>query len=160
MKKVKFTKGHVGLAVTTELSGRGTIEEVDEDKVNPVKVRFLSGEVLRFKTEGTCEGGTERELFIGHNVKFKMVSEGDLPEPKLICPICGVEHVPTQAVTLRMGDSWVFDTNRECIFYNSIFRSEEDARETLQKLVDFDRRPATAAVPTAAPAAPRPAPFC
>lgn len=144
MKKIKFTADHVGLKVTHAELGKGEIFEFNDTEECPVTVAFPNGRnscVCKFNTDGTRRDSPERVLFIGHNVEFKMVREGELPEPKTTCPVCGVLHEAVRPL-YRVNYSFVISGNGQtvhptCPFRNATFETKELAELAMANLIKF-----------------------
>ena len=88
LPEIKITNDHIGVKITHLDGAKGEIVEFNSSNPFPVKVLFFKDNVIAYyKTNGHNRNGM-RSIFIGHNVKIT-VEEEPLPEPELICPVCG-----------------------------------------------------------------------
>ena len=87
-----FTEDHIG-EVVTDISGGcvGTIISLDPSSLYQVKVYFKTGNRYFTCLGYAFEDDLSRSLYFGSKIKFEVAGEV-IPEKKLICPVCGVEH--------------------------------------------------------------------
>jgi len=130
-----FTKDHVGEKVTDIVTGQhGHIESLGGDNIYPI-VAIFPNKVLQphrtyTRTGLYCETDKTRRLYFGHNIAVKVEGE-EIPEEKLICPICQVEH----EIKYWSSDKRSFNTVPVCVFFGVSFKTDYDARIAMRKLI-------------------------
>lgn len=135
MEKI-FTKDHIGMPVTCLAKGKGLIVSFMQQTGYPVYVKFnkLDDEVTYTESGLHSIYDEERSLYHGHNVTVKVEGE-EIPEPKLICPVCGVEHEFEHIETLE-GDYWQINNDTDnCPFQSAKFDYMESANTCMENLI-------------------------
>ena len=111
-----FKPEHVGETVTyISKMGvfNGRIVRFEKDAAHPIKMKALNNAIYSF-TQGGFQDLSDsfRTLYFGHNIKVEVTGE-EIPEQKLICPVCGVEHD-----TCASQCGWIITgTNEDCPFH-------------------------------------------
>jgi len=98
MEFTKFTKDHIGCAVTDRDGlDTGTIASFKNSDDYPVRVKFKGGNTETYTASGYSWRPDDsyknplRELYFGHSIKVEVTGE-EVPEPRLVCPVCKCEH--------------------------------------------------------------------
>lgn len=132
-----FTKDHVGEKVTyiSKLGNfKGKITQFLQSSAYPVIVELEIGETRIFLTTGHYGTSDKyRTLYLGYNIKVEVTGE-EIPEPKLICPACGVEH---EIEFDYIGKEKVFEfcCENTCPLYPAYYKSEENAILAMENLI-------------------------
>ena len=133
MSKFKgFNKSHVGEVVTDiRTMETGVITGVYEDWVYPIEVDFVDT-IEAFLANGfESKNDPYRTLYFGDKIKVEITGEV-VPEPKLICPVCNIEHKITM-----INERFCFRdiTEDDCPLRFCSFYSCEEAETTIKNLM-------------------------
>jgi len=134
-----FTKDHVGCVVTdakNDTQDVGKIVRFNKDERYPVMVKI--GQTTRcFREDGFYSVKCVwRRLYFGDKIKIEVSGER-IPEPKLICPVCGVEH---EFVTPNDSHEVYFESNPLCPFSYAVFEDYKVATVAMKNLITAMKR--------------------
>ena len=134
MEFTGFTADHVGEKVTDIIRGEGVIEGFKGNNDYPVKVAFKKFRGIEsYSLTGYYHASNKiRSLYFGHNLTIKV--EGEVvPEPKLICPVCGAEH----EIFFNYNENCFYIKGLiDCPFFNSMFKTEIIAKQAMENLIE------------------------